>query len=425
MGHLTPKSYYDLQQRLDKSPQGVPASDALFKILEILFTEKEAALVSVLPINFFPVSKAAKIWKIDLAESERILDGLADKGLLIDIPGQKEKSYALAPPMAGFFEFSLMRSDGKFDRKILSELFHQYINVEEDFANKSLGFEPMIVRTFVQEESLNPEQKLEILDYEKSRKVIDNATCITVGTCYCRHKMEHLGKACDAPQEVCLSFNNAARSLANHGIAKEISKQEAHKILDEVINLGLVQIGDNVQDSVGFICNCCGCCCEALLVYKRLGYNPKIHSNYFAQLNHDKCIGCGLCAKKCPVDAIDLTKNDCVDFKRCIGCGVCTRFCSPKAITLKRRKDTAFVPKDVFERFVICAINTSKLQNLIFDNYHLWTYDLLRNLIGIILKLSPVKRTLANSQLRSRYLAKIIKLYSKGKHDYSHPELKQ
>ena len=35
--------------------------------------------------------------------------------------------------MAGFFEFSMMRVGNGYDQKLLAELFHQYLNVEEDF----------------------------------------------------------------------------------------------------------------------------------------------------------------------------------------------------------------------------------------------------------------------------------------------------
>ena len=108
MGHKTSKSYLSLQSRLDKSPQGAPATETLFKILEILFTEKEAALVSKLPINMVTVEKAAKIWKKTEAEAGEILNALADKGLFFDIKKGDKQAYLLAPPMAGFFEFSII-----------------------------------------------------------------------------------------------------------------------------------------------------------------------------------------------------------------------------------------------------------------------------------------------------------------------------
>ena len=79
------------------------------KILRILFQEKEAQLVSLLPIRPFTAEKAAEIWKVSLLEARKILDGLADKALLVDIEENGKMTYILPPPMAGFFEFSLMQ----------------------------------------------------------------------------------------------------------------------------------------------------------------------------------------------------------------------------------------------------------------------------------------------------------------------------
>ena len=133
MTYTPSPNYKALQKRLEKSPQGAPASEALFKIIEHLFTEKEAKLVSQIPINLFSAKKAAKIWNMHEKEAKEVLNELADKGLLLDIKKGNNQEYILAPTMAGFFEFSIMRTDGKLDRKLLSELYHQYINVEEDF----------------------------------------------------------------------------------------------------------------------------------------------------------------------------------------------------------------------------------------------------------------------------------------------------
>ena len=53
--------------------------------------------------------------------------------MLLDIEGPDGTVYVLPPPMAGFFEFSMMRVRDDVDQKLLAELFYQYLNVEEDF----------------------------------------------------------------------------------------------------------------------------------------------------------------------------------------------------------------------------------------------------------------------------------------------------
>jgi len=405
MGHITSKNYLNLQKRLDMNAQGAPASESLYKILEILFTAEEAEKVSLLPIMPFDSNEAAKRWNLSEPETKKILNELASKGLLLDMDNQGIQTYVLAPTMAGFFEFALMRTDGRFDRKVLSELFYHYINEEDDFVEHALMQKTPIARTLVHEHAIQPKDQAEVLDYERATHIINTATCITVGTCYCRHKMEHVGKACQAPQDVCLTFNTAAESLMKHKIAKQISKEEARAVLDRCVNYGLVQIGDNIQNQVNWMCNCCGCCCEAIQAYKKIGYRRKINSNFFALVDSKKCVSCGACVKKCPVEAIKIEdKKAIIDQDICIGCGVCERSCAVKAITIERRKKLTLVPLDSFERCVINAIETNKLQNYIFDNYNLWTNELLRNLVGILFKLSPAKFLIANRQLKSQFL---------------------
>jgi Pyruvate/2-oxoacid:ferredoxin oxidoreductase delta subunit len=414
-------------------PQGAPVTDTLMKILQILFTDEEAKLVAKLPIKFITVSNVSKIWKKSEEETEKILNTLADKGIMMDLERNGSRSFTLAPPMAGFLEFSLMRTDGRFDRKVLSELYHQYINVEEEFGTMLWALEPAIDRCLVNEEAIQEKHQSLILDYERASHVIETASCITVGTCYCRHKMEHMGKACDMPQDVCLTFNNSAKTLSKHGIAEEITKDRAFEILDKVRELGLVQIGDNVQDRVNWICNCCGCCCEALLGYTRFGYAQNIQTNFYAQVDEEECNACGTCEEKCPVGAITVNATSTVNLDWCIGCGVCTRFCPEDGLTLERREETQFVPKDSFERVVLEAINTGKLHNLIFDNFTSISGRVLNRLLKTFFYIPFVNRSLVEKQLKSRYLTSMFKVYRKfnsekvdrfNLDDYDHPELK-
>ena len=86
MSHIVGKSAYkSLEERLNRFPQGAPPSKTLFKILEILFSEKEAQLVAQLPIKPFTLKKAASIWKMSEKDAKNILDKLCGRAILLEL----------------------------------------------------------------------------------------------------------------------------------------------------------------------------------------------------------------------------------------------------------------------------------------------------------------------------------------------------
>lgn len=410
LGKLTRQSYLSLQKRMDRFPTGIVDSKYLYEILKILFTDEEAKLCSVMPLCGFTVKEMSRIWKKPETEALKILNNLADKALTYDFEIDGIHYYMLALPILGFFEFSLMRTDGKFDRKRLSELYYQCINVEEDLIKQFLSVDTPMSRTFVYEDELKNITS-EILPYEKARSIIDTATCITVGTCFCRHKMEHMGKACDNPQDVCLTFNKMAKYVAKYKIAREINKKEAHKILDLCIKKGLVQIGDNVKENVAIICNCCGCCCDLLLGYKRFNFHHAISpSSYISNIDNDLCSDCSVCLKKCPVDAISKNNNKyIVNKSSCLGCGVCSRFCVENACQMEVRPKKIFVPGKFLEATIFRATEQGKLGNILFDNQISRTHIIMRNIFNVLLSLPLIKLFILNKNSLSPIVKTILK----------------
>ena len=66
--HLIQSGYAALVERINRFPQGAPSGEALYKILSILFSEKDAALVARLPIKPFTAEQAARGWKMKASE---------------------------------------------------------------------------------------------------------------------------------------------------------------------------------------------------------------------------------------------------------------------------------------------------------------------------------------------------------------------
>lgn len=382
--------------------------------------EKEAQLVARLPIKPFTAEKASRIWKMDPLEAQAQLDRLASRALLVDIEREGERTYTLPPPMAGFFEFSMMRVRGDINQQLLSELFYQYLNVEEEFIRALFVHgETQLGRVFVHETALPAGDVFHVLDYERASEVIRTASHRGVGICYCRHKMDHLGRACKAPMDICMTFNGTAQSLIKHGYARAFDVSEGLDLLQKAYACNLVQFGENAREGVNFICNCCGCCCEAMIAARKFGLLHPVHTtNYLPEIDLATCNGCGKCVNGCPVEAMTLVSaNDPLKQKRkqakvneeiCLGCGVCVSSCARLSVSLRSRPARVITPVNSVHKVVMMAIERGDLQNLIFDNRVLWNHRALAAVLGVILALPPLKQALASRQFKSNYLETLI-----------------
>jgi NAD-dependent dihydropyrimidine dehydrogenase PreA subunit len=179
----------------------------------------------------------------------------------------------------------------------------------------------------------------QVIPYKRARDIIlENPDHIAVLKCPCRAAQD---KPCQ-PEDVCLVIGEPFASfIVEHhpDKAKWISQQEAASILEAEEQRGHVHhafFKDAMLDRFYAICNCCSCCCGAINAHKN-GTPMLASSGYVSEVDHDLCIGCGICSEFCQFDAIKMIDGlTGIDHEKCMGCGVCGNKCEQKAITLKR-----------------------------------------------------------------------------------------
>jgi Fe-S-cluster-containing hydrogenase component 2 len=324
--------YVKLASYLDNAPIGAPLTEDLIAILEILYTPEEAELAAKLP--FFNADFATLVQNTGMDEEtlKEMLVRMAKKGTVF--MSEKGK-FRLLPTMVGFSETPFW--PGK-RTETTEKLARHWVGYLGEAFSREIGDRAMpMVRVVPVDESIQPGAT--VTPFEKVDDLMDQLDYFSVAHCPCRQMTRYSGEPhCDHNTENCFHFGSMAKYMVTMGMAREITKEQAKKMLRDAHEEGLVHMADNYGPRVSTICSCCGDCCVFMRTRKKIGLkNAFADSNYLMQVDTDLCTGCGTCAERCPVEAITVDDVSVVDTEKCIGCGVCYPTCPSGAVSLVER----------------------------------------------------------------------------------------
>ena len=348
--------YRELQQHLDKMPVGFPPTESgiEIKLLKHLFTPKQVQIALQLKFIGEPIKNIyRRLKKKDFIASkedlEKKLDEMYFKGLIYRVSKKNTDTnfYASAPFVIGMYEFQLNSLTPEFYKD--SEKYLNEVYVREEYNKTGIPQLRVVpLDQVVENENL-------VYNYDNIEQIIENiGEPIAVMDCICRKGTDLIGNPCKKTdlRETCLTFRRGAVSFIEKGLAREITKEEALKLVEEAKEDGLVlQPGNSISPMS--MCICCGCCCGVLVAQKELpGLSRFFATNFYAEVDQDLCEGCGICEGRCNLGAVHVVENLAqVDREKCIGCGVCVPKCSSGAMNLLSKEVETIPPKDTLATY--------------------------------------------------------------------------
>jgi len=337
--------YNRLAVHMEHLTMGYPYTEELIDLLKEMFSPAEARAALAIPNDLAPLQVVslkdiAARSDLPLSEVAAALESMAARNILFTAPAKDgAKGYSLLQVGYGlpqtFFWAGRQDETAKRMAKLVINYFKVPITrqIYGGVRTKSFKYSPANMSIEIPMQGVMPNEQI--------GPIVDASTKIAVAHCPCRMSAKILGRTdCPHSLEVCIKYDEMAEFVIDRGLAREISRDEAHEIMEKSEKEGLVHMVDNAQGQIKHTCNCCGHYCWNVGILRRRKIpRDQLMAVYFVRETElDECIGCGACADICPVDAVKMVDDKPrLDPDWCIGCGVCAVHCPAGVISIKRR----------------------------------------------------------------------------------------
>ncbi len=85
------------------------------------------------------------------------------------------------------------------------------------------------------------------------------------------------------------------------------------------------------------------------------------------EIIQEKCVGCKICLKNCPYDALEMVNNVAVIKDNCIQCGACVESCKFEAIILRKHEEISIPERDFQDVWVFAEQKKGVIQSVVYE----------------------------------------------------------
>lgn len=332
--------------------------DTSFDYIMQKFTEDDAkAYADEMPKGqmFKAIDLAANSGRT-IEESESICEKFADLGFLRRTVHDDGVMYNHVPWLQGVSEYELHEMLADYDNWVIADsMAGAFHHLAYNYGGSPYFYVMPCDKSIVAEGDM--------IIYDDYESVVMGHNKFSLAPCWCRTLAMRMGDyeipplqseewdglmspVCGHRMETCLSFGDEAEYWIHMGFAREITREEALEFLHRSRDDGFILQHIFAKD-MGTVCSCHGDCCGIVGEWRALGGAAEIeNARAFKQISHynlefdaDKCLKCGTCMQRCPLEAISMDEETGLPVVNdlCFRCGQCAYVCPAEARKLVAR----------------------------------------------------------------------------------------